>query len=144
MPPPTEIRAPAKPRTPATVAPPSNAPPARVEVKDAEPAGVAAKPAAGSTEAPVSVAKLDHLGLAREAFNARDWARALEEGRRAVSAGGGAEAHTIVGNTFFKMGRFAEAEQEYAKAMTMAPANALLRERLRIAHVRAREAVVPR
>jgi tetratricopeptide (TPR) repeat protein len=59
-----------------------------------------------------------------------------------VSAGGGAEARAIVGNTYFKMGLFAEAEQEYEKAVALDPANALLRERLRIAHVRVQEGKV--
>jgi len=83
--------------------------------------------------------KADHLGLAREAFNARDWARALDEGNRAVAAGGGAEARAIVGNTFFKMGKFPEAEVEYQKALALEPGNALLRDRLSIAHARAQD-----
>jgi Flp pilus assembly protein TadD len=87
---------------------------------------------------------LDHLSLARDAFNARDWARALEEGKRAVTAGGGAEAHAVVGNTYFKMGRFAEAEPEYAKAVALDPGSTLLRDRLSISHVRAQESPGPK
>ncbi|MBN2573334.1 MAG: protein kinase [Deltaproteobacteria bacterium] len=83
--------------------------------------------------------KTDHLRLAREAFNARDWARALGEGRSAVAAGGGADAYALLGNTYFKMGRFADAEQAYAKAVVIEPKNALLSDRLRIARVRARD-----
>ncbi len=83
--------------------------------------------------------KPDYLTLARDAFNARDWRRALDEGKRAVTAGGGAEAHAIVGNTYFKMGRYAEAEQEYAKAIALDPGDALLRDRLGIAHARVQE-----
>jgi len=89
---------------------------------------------------PVPLAKTDRLSLAREAFNARDWSRALDEGKRAVAAGGGADAHAFVGNTYFKMGRFEEAEQAYTKAVAIDPASQLLRERLGIAHVRAQEA----
>ena len=94
-----------------------------------------------SVATPGPLAKTDRLSLAREAFNARDWSRALDEGKRAVAAGGGAEAHAIVGNTYFKMGRFEEAEQAYTKAVAIAPANQLLRERLGIARVRAKEAM---
>ena len=89
---------------------------------------------------PPPAAKVDHLRLAREAFNNRDWPRALAEGKGAVAAGGGAEAHALVGNTYFKMGRFAEAEVSYGKAVALDPGSALLRERLGIARVRAREA----
>ena len=60
-----------------------------------------------------------------------------------MTAGGGAEAHAVVGNTYFKMGRFAEAEQEYTKAVALDPANRLLRDRLSIAHARVQEAAVP-
>jgi len=83
--------------------------------------------------------KAASLRLAREAFNARDWPRALGEGKNAVAAGGGAEAHALLGNTYFKMGRFAEAEQSYAKAVALDPANSLLQDRLRIARVRAQD-----
>jgi Flp pilus assembly protein TadD len=96
------------------------------------------------SEASRPPAKADHLSLARDAFNARDWPRALEEGKRAVTAGGGAEAHAVVGNTYFKMGRFAEAEQEYAKAVALEPGNSLLRDRLSIAHARVQESALPR
>ena len=92
-----------------------------------------------AVEIPVSGPKPDHLSLAREAFNARDWARALDEGKRAVAAGGGAESYAIVGNTYYKMGRFAEAEQEYTKAVAIEPSNKLLRDRQSIAHARALE-----
>ena len=60
-----------------------------------------------------------------------------------MTAGGGAEAHALVGNTYFKMGRFVEAEQEYTKAIAIEPANKLLRDRLSIAHVRAQESASP-
>ncbi len=89
---------------------------------------------------PAPAKKTDHLGLAREAFNARDWARALDEGKRAVAGGGGAEARAVVGNTLFKMGKFPEAEAEYQKALALEPGNALLRDRVSIAHARAQDA----
>jgi serine/threonine protein kinase len=89
---------------------------------------------------PSPTKKTDHLGLARESFNARDWARALDEARRAVAAGGGAEARALVGNTLFKMGEFSAAEAEYQKALVLEPGNALLRDRASIAHARAQDA----
>jgi serine/threonine protein kinase len=126
-------RSPEKFSAPVPASPATSAPRSSAEAKDAH----AAKHPEGTVEVPV--AKPDHLSLAREAFNARDWARALEEGKRAVIASGGAEAHAVVGNTYFKMGRFAEAEQEYAKAVALDPANTLLRNRLGIAHARVQE-----
>ncbi len=134
-------RAQEKPSPPAAVASsPTLAQPgrdAKVEAKE----GRALAQAETVADAMAPPAKPDHLMLARDAFNARDWRRALEEGKHAVTVGGGAEAHAIVGNTFFKMGRFAEAEQEYAKAIALAPGDALLRDRLGIAHARVQESV---
>ena len=130
---PAPPRAPEKTPAPAAAQLPSNAPQASTDA-----AHVVKHPEV-AVEVPAAVAKTDHLGLARDAFNARDWARALEEGKRAVTAGGGAEAHAVVGNTYFKMGRFAEAEQEYTKAIAIEPANKLLRDRLSIARARVQE-----
>jgi len=126
-------RAPQKAPAPAAAPLPSGASQASVD------AGHVSKRQEVAVEVPAPVVKTDHLGLARDAFNARDWARALEEGKRAVTAGGSAEAHALVGNTYFKMGRFAEAEQEYMKAIALEPANKLLRDRLSIAHARAQD-----
>jgi len=120
----------------ATAPPPASAPHADA---DALHVAATAKHPDSAVEIPVSSPKPDHLSLAREAFNARDWTRALDEGKRAVAAGGGAEAHAIVGNTNYKMGRFAEAEQEYTKAVALEPSNKLLRDRQSIAHARAEE-----
>jgi serine/threonine protein kinase len=90
---------------------------------------------------PVAIpARVAHLSQAREAFNARDWPRALSEGKNALAAGGGADALALLGNTYFKMGRFADAEAAYGKAIALDPGNRLLKDRLRIAHVRAQEA----
>jgi serine/threonine protein kinase len=121
-----------------------------VRAQPAAPPPVATPPADEPPTAPPPTAaqqgvgsKTDHLELAREAFNLRDWPRALAEGKNAVAAGGGAEAHALVGNTYFKMGRFAEAEKSYARAAALDPRNALLRERLRIAHARAEQAENP-
>jgi serine/threonine protein kinase len=133
---------PVLPASPAQVPTPTPALP-RAPEKPPVAASPPSKRADGTVEVPAIVAKPDHLALAREAFNARDWARALEEGKRAVTAGGGAEAHAVVGNTYFKMGRFAEAEQEYTKAVALDPANTLLRDRLGIAHARAQESSIP-
>jgi predicted Zn-dependent protease len=46
----------------------------------------------------------------------------------------------VVGNTLFKMGKVPEAEAEYRKALALEPGNALLRDRLSIAHARAQNA----
>jgi len=134
---------PATPPAPApAVAPPAavptrsapNPPPESAEAKPHPPVPPAKRP-----EEVASPPKVNHLQAAREAFNVRDWPRALSEGKNAVAAGGGAEAHALLGSTYFKMGRYADAEQAYAKAVALAPGNALLQERLRIARVRAHE-----
>ncbi len=104
-----------------------------------QPNAVAAAPRRPEPVTAPAPSKAASLRLAREAFNARDWPRALGEGKNAVAAGGGAEAHALLGNTYFKMGRFAEAEQSYAKAVALDPANSLLQDRLRIARVRAQD-----
>jgi serine/threonine protein kinase len=105
--------------------------------KQARPA-LAKRPDTGA-DSTAAAPKPNHLTLAREAFNSRDWPKALAEGRAAIAEGGGAEAHAVVGNTCFKMGRFAEAEKEYAKAAALDPKSPLLQERLRIAHAKAEE-----
>jgi hypothetical protein len=133
---PAQPHAPPKPPTLAAVAP--SPPRPTIEGKEPRPA-ISKHGGEASGATPASAAKPNHLALARNAFNARDWLRALEEGRRALAAGGGAEARAIVGNTYFKMGLFAEAEQEYEKAVVLNPGSTLLRERLRIARVRAQE-----
>jgi serine/threonine protein kinase len=147
VPAPAVPRVPGKPLAPAAGSPPSSPPrvsaEASAEAKDVRPP-VAEKRPEVTIEALPPAAKLDHLSFARDAFNARDWARALEEGKHAVAAGGGAEAHAVVGNTYFKMGRFAEAEQAYTKAVALDPESALLRDRLAIAHARVQEAESPR
>jgi serine/threonine-protein kinase len=140
-------RVPEKPSAPVAALPPATVLranlDAKVDAKEMRPLAQA-KRVEASTEVPGLPAKPDHLGLARDAFNARDWPRALEEGKRAVTAGGGAEAYAIVGNIYFKMGRFAQAEQEYTKAIALEPGNVLLRDRLSIAHARLQESTIPR
>jgi serine/threonine protein kinase len=129
-----QAASPGKPATapPAALSPENQARAAASKTRSPAPANRAVEPA--------STKKTDHLGLAREAFNARDWTRALDEGKLAVAAGGGAEARAVVGNTLFKMGKFPEAEAEYQKALALEPGNALLRDRLSIAHARAQGA----
>jgi serine/threonine protein kinase len=97
-------------------------------------------PPAAVLKTDASATKLDHLELARQAFNDRDWPRALAEAKAAASAGDGVDAHALVGNTYFKMGRFADAEKWYARAVALDPKNSLLQDRLRIAHARADQA----
>jgi eukaryotic-like serine/threonine-protein kinase len=121
------------PRAPSAAVP---APPLAARVPSASP------PPSATGSAPATaplLSRIDHLLSARNAFNARFWERALSEGKIAIAAGGGAEAHALVGNTYFKMGRFAEAEQAYTQAVALDPGNTLLQDRLRIAHVRAQE-----
>lgn len=131
------------------------APQPLAEHRTASPKAGPSRPTSPSTQTPVAepkgrttakhgsgpepTANPDHLNLARQAFNARDWDRALDEGRRAIAAGGGAEALAVVGNTYFKMGKFGEAEEQYQKALVLDPGNPLLRERASIARARVQD-----
>jgi serine/threonine protein kinase len=122
-------------RAPAATAPAAQ-PPRTVAMRKPAATG----PAAAVPSEPANTpAGIDHLRLARAAFNARDWPRALAEGKNAVAAGSGAEAHALLGSTYFKMGRFVAAEHAYSKAAALDPGNPLLTERLRIAHARVQE-----
>ena len=126
-------------RPPSLVPAPSGPRADRAAVEDKQPRLPEAAPRRPEAVTAPAPSKAASLRLAREAFNARDWPRALGEGKNAVAAGGGAEAHALLGNTYFKMGRFAEAEQSYATAVALDPANSLLQDRLRIARVRAQD-----
>jgi eukaryotic-like serine/threonine-protein kinase len=118
---------------------PSAAAPMPVGAPGVAPSRAAKSPASAAPEPAGATARIDHLQRARAAFNARDWPRALAEGKSAVAAGDGAEAHALLGSTYFKMGRFVEAERAYSRAAALDPANALLAERLRIARARVQE-----
>jgi len=96
-------------------------------------------PQASAPKFEAAAPKVDHLELARQAFNDRDWARALTEAKAATAADGGADAHALVGNIHFKMGQFVDAEKAYARAVALDPKNSLLQERLRIARTRAEQ-----
>ncbi len=95
------------------------------------------EPAVPPAKVELAAGKVDHLELARQAFNDRDWARALTEAKAATTTGGGADAHALVGNIYFKMGQYEVAEKAYARAVDLDPRNPLLQERLRIASARA-------
>jgi len=105
----------------------------------AVPAPQAPSPQAPMPKVEAPAAKVDHLELARQAFNERDWTRALNEAKAATTAGGGADAHALVGNIYFKMGQYGDAERAYARAVELDSKNPLLQERLRIAHARAEQ-----
>jgi Flp pilus assembly protein TadD len=90
-----------------------------------------AKPALRPASQPAE-GEIEALKLANAAFDERDWPKALEYGSAAARVGGGAEAHSLVGATYFKMGRFSEAEAAYLKALELRPADARLRKRLEL------------
>ena len=71
-------RAPENSLAPVVLAPASTGSRASSEAKEAA-APSAAKGPEDAVELPIPAVKVDHLGLARDAFNTRDWARA---GRR--------------------------------------------------------------
>jgi serine/threonine protein kinase len=117
-------------------------PPATASSHATTPAALAPQPSSPQAPAPkleVPAPKVDHLELARQAFNDRDWTRALTEAKAATTIGGGADAHALIGNIYFKMGQYSDAEKAYERAVALDAQNPLLQERLRIARARAEQ-----
>ena len=92
------------------------------------------RPVSGSS---TEVSKEELLVLAREAFNQRDYDHALAFGQKALTVGGGAEAHALLGNTYFKLGRMEKAEEAFSEAVHLDPGNELFARRLRLVRGRA-------
>jgi hypothetical protein len=90
-----------------------------------------------SASGPSGASKEELLVLAREAFNQRDYDHALAFGQKALDVGGGAEAHALIGNTYFKLGRMEKAEEAFSEAVHLDPGNELFARRLRLVRARA-------
>jgi tetratricopeptide (TPR) repeat protein len=70
------------------------------------------------------------LTEAHEAFGNDDLDVALRDAKRAADAGGGAEAHVIIGSVYAKRGNYREAEEAFAEAVRLDPTDATARRRL--------------
>lgn len=77
-------------------------------------------------DSPQELVRIAEIDLADD-----NLAGAVEVGRRAVAAGGGASAHLVIGNALMMQRRFGEAEREFRAAAALEPQNALARKRLR-------------
>lgn len=75
---------------------------------------------------------VNYLALAREAFNQRDYPRALDQSRKAVAADQGAEAYELLGNVYYKLGKLPEAYEAYRIAVAHEPGNELYQRRLKL------------
>ncbi len=75
-------------------------------------------------------------GLARVAFEQRRWADAARASRRAVAGGGGNRARMYLGNSLFKLGRYAEAARVYRAVLARRPGHAGAQRLLTLARKR--------
>jgi tetratricopeptide (TPR) repeat protein len=77
-----------------------------------------------------------NTGLGQVAFQQGDFAGALKHAQKATTTGGGADAHLLLGNCYFRLGRFQEAIAEYRKVLAQRPGNAEARRNLEAAQKR--------
>jgi tetratricopeptide (TPR) repeat protein len=75
-------------------------------------------------------------GLGEVAFQEGEFNGALRQAQAAVRAGGGADAHLLLGNCFFRLGRYAEAIFEYQKVLAQRRGHAEARRNLEAAQKR--------
>ncbi len=142
----------AKPSSPALAAPPertaepaaespsslgaSVAPGKAAPVGGAHSAAVASGPESRPRTAPLASsesAKAVILERARAAFERDEFAKAVELGQAALSAGDG-HAHAVLGAAYFKLGRYRDAERAYEEAARIEPDNPALKKRAEFAH----------
>ncbi|HEY3354833.1 MAG TPA: protein kinase [Polyangia bacterium] len=75
-------------------------------------------------------------GLGEVAFQQGDFHSALKQAQSAVRAGGGADAHLLLGNCHFRLGHYAEAITEYKKVLAQRRGHAEARRNLEAAQKR--------
>jgi serine/threonine protein kinase len=77
-----------------------------------------------------------NTGLGQVAFQQGDFAGALKHAQKATTTGGGADAHLLLGNCYFRLGKFQDAIAEYRKVLAQRPGNAEARRNLEAAQKR--------
>lgn len=104
---------------------------------------IQSRPAARPSKEPPSdvVSAEAAMMAAKDAFAKGDLAAAKAEARRAIDAGAGAPAYSLLGNVFFKLSRWQDSVAAFEKARDLAPSDALIAQRLRLA--RAKVEAVP-
>jgi tetratricopeptide (TPR) repeat protein len=83
---------------------------------------LAAKPTKGAASA----------GLAKIAFQERNYKEAVDRAKESARSGGGAEARVLLGDAYFKLERFEEAKKAYSEALKLDPNNRVAGQGLRL------------
>lgn len=60
-------------------------------------------------------------GLVRVEYEQRRWASAARVARRAIAGGGGSQARMYLGNSLYRLGRYAEAASVYRQVLARQP-----------------------
>jgi serine/threonine protein kinase len=83
---------------------------------------------------------VDVAGILRRgqsAFDRGAYPEAVQRGNQAISAGAELEGRLLVGDVYFRLGRYRDALREYDSALSRDPANAILRRRRDLAQQKA-------
>jgi tetratricopeptide (TPR) repeat protein len=75
-------------------------------------------------------------GLAKIAFQEKDYKQAVERARESTRTGGGVEARVLLGDACFKLERFEEAKKAYTEALKVDPNNRSAGQGLRLVESR--------
>jgi tetratricopeptide (TPR) repeat protein len=70
------------------------------------------------------------VGLAKIAFQKKEYQEAVDRAREGARAGGGAEARVVLGDAYFRLEKFAEARKAYEEALKLDPENRTARQNL--------------
>jgi serine/threonine protein kinase len=109
--------------SPATVSDSHAAPRRRVRATAVSEAGAPPIAAAAPTPAPAPSSAAALL-RAQAAFNKGNYPEAIRRGREAVAGGASPGAHLLLGDVYYHMERYAEAQREYQAALKLEPASA--------------------
>jgi serine/threonine protein kinase len=71
-------------------------------------------------------------GLAKIAFQEKNYREAVERARDSARAGGGAEARVLLGDAYFKLEKFDEAKKAYSDALRLDPKNRVAGQGLKL------------
>ncbi len=71
-------------------------------------------------------------GLAKIAFQEKDYKAAVERAKESARMGGGAEARVLLGDAYFKLEKFEEAKKAYTEALKLDPNNRVAGQGLRL------------
>jgi tetratricopeptide (TPR) repeat protein len=71
-------------------------------------------------------------GLAKIAFQEKNYKEAVERAKDSARSGGGAEARVLLGDAYFKLEKFEEAKKAYTEALKLDPNNRVAGQGLRL------------